>query len=536
MKKRGLAGVVLIAVLFCLVSPAAAEPLRPTIPFTTEQDGLAGFKEGGENRQSPSIAAPVYQWHTFYGSAGHDTGTAIAIDKDGNIYVAGSSSATWQGDRGANPLHAHSGSYDFVVTKLDSSGAYQWHTFYGSNGDEFAYGIAVDEGGGVYVTGSSQAAWLGDGGGDPLHGFNGGDDITVLKLDGNGAYQWHTFYGSASYSDYGSGIATDANGGVVVSGGSAASWQGEGGIDPLHAHTGGIGDIMVLKLDSNGAYRWHTFYGSNDDDGSNGLAIDKSGNLYVTGQSYATWKGEGGAHPRHPYRKEADIVVLKLDGNGAYQWHTFFGSKKDEYGFGIAVDGDGNVYVAGESFTGWRGAGGRKPLHAHSGNVDITVLKLDSSGAYQWHAFYGGIGGNSGNGIATDRMGNAYVTGYSTASWQGRKRMNPLHAYSGRDDLVVLKLNTSGAYQWHTYYGSSIDDDTGGAVAVDQDGNVYVAGGSWATWQGDNGAAPLHDHGPAGNMDLTVLKMSGGGTTLEPSVSTGRINETSGEVDRLSHF
>jgi hypothetical protein len=516
MKKRGLAGVVLIAVLFCLVSPATSESLRPTIPFTTEQDGLAGFKEGGPNRQSPLTAAPVYQWHTFYGSAGHDPGTAIAIDKDGNIYVAGSSGTSWQGDGGANPLHAHSGSHDLTVMKLDSSGAYQWHTFYGSNGDEFAYGIAVDEDGGIYVTGSSHANWQGDGNRDPLHGFNGRDDITVLKLDGNGAYQWHTFYGSALFSDYGSGIATDADGGVVVSGGSAAPWSGDGGTGPLHEHSGGIGDIMVLKLDSRGAYQWHTFYGSKGDDGSAGLAVDKNGNVYVVGQSYATWKGVEGIAPLHRHKGKADITVLKLDGRGAYQWHTFYGSKKDEYGRAIAVDGGGNVYVAGESSAGWRGEGGRKPLHSRTGKVDITVLKLGSSGAYQWHTFYGGIGGNSGYGIATDWMGNAYVTGYSTASWQGRKRMNPLHAYSGQDDLVVLKLNTSGTYQWHTYYGSSIDDDTGGAVAVDQEGNVYVAGGSWATWQGDNGTGPLHDHGPAGNMDLAVLKMSGGDAIPDP--------------------
>jgi hypothetical protein len=143
------------------------------------------------------------------------------------------------------------------------------------------------------------------------------------------------------------------------------------------------------------------------------------------------------------------------------------------------------------------------PLNAHSGasNFDIFVLKLDNSGSYQWHTFYGGtrVTGNDddeGLGIALDGNGNLYVTGHSEATWG-----TPINTHSGLQDIFVLKLNGSGAYQWHTFYGSA-NSDYGGAIAVDGSDNVYVTGYSMATW-----GSPLHPYSGEGGADIVVLKM-----------------------------
>ena len=205
---------------------------------------------------------------------------------------------------------------------------------------------------------------------------------------------------------------------------------------PLHAHSGGT-DIFVLKLDTfTGAYKWHTFYGSSNTDEGYGIAIDGSGNVYVTGHSLATW-----GSPLHAHSGGDDIFVLKLDSSGAYQWHTFYGSSVIDFGDGIAVDGSGNVYVTGYSNATWSGPSGQNPLHAYSGNYDIFMLKLNSSGAYQWHTFYGSSGVDEGYGIAVDGSGNVYVTGYSYGTWNGPAGEIPLHAYSGYYDIFVLKIS-----------------------------------------------------------------------------------------------
>jgi hypothetical protein len=401
---------------------------------------------------------------------------------------------------------------------LNCYGGYQWHTFYGTNGSadsvDYGYGIAVDESD-VYVTGFSYGPWNGSAGEFPKHAFTGTEDynseIFVLKLDQDGGYQWHTFYGSVitdgeGQSDEGMDLVLDS-GNIYVAGISYGTWQGDGDISPLHPFSGSYNwNIMALALDKDGNYQWHTFYGT-EDSPSEGFAIarDASSNLFVTGHSDGTWQGDGDTNPLHAYSGGSDIVVVKLNNSGGYQWHTFYGSEIDnEEGRGIAVGGNGDVYVTGNSPVTWLGNGSAGPIHPFAGNDDITVLKLNNSGGYQWHTFYGSSDANDyGCGIGVDGSSNVYVTGRSYASWQGDDSRDPLHAYAGGSDITVLKLNNSGGYQWHTFYGSSSGDDYGQAIAVKIVDTFYIAGYSSASWLRDGDAPPLHDY--TGSNDIYVL-------------------------------
>ena len=157
-----------------------------------------------------SFGAPTYDWHTFYGSGSSEVGQTIAVDNLGNSYVAGWSGGNWNGPNGEAPLHAFSGTYNIFVLKLSSSGVYQWHTFYGSNVEAPAVSLALDGSGGVYFVSTSQVSFNGDSNQPPLNARTGGRDILVLKLNENGGYQWHSYYGS---------LNGDSGGAVVVSGG-----------------------------------------------------------------------------------------------------------------------------------------------------------------------------------------------------------------------------------------------------------------------------------------------------------------------------
>jgi hypothetical protein len=334
---------------------------------------------------------------------------------------------------------------DLVAVKLDRDGNYQWHTFYGSNSGEIARGVATDGDGNIYIAGQSQASWTGDGGALPLHPHSGVYDLTVLKLDSQGAYQWHTFYGSGDY-DYGRGIVVASDGSVYISGHGHASWLGDGDAEPLHPYSGDL-DIITLKLDSQGAYQLHTFYGSGDFDLGQRLAVLQDGSVYVTGLSMINWQADGGAQPLHPHSGFSDIFALKLDSQGAYQWHTFYGSAGRDSGVDIAIASDGRAYLSGYSASSWLGDGGANPLHPHSENGDdIMLMRLDSTGAYRWHTFYGATGSyfgshsdeGSGNAFAED--GSLYTLGYSYASWLGDNDAQPLHPHSGWFDITVLKL------------------------------------------------------------------------------------------------
>ncbi len=472
-----------------------------------------------------SADAASYAWHTFYGSSSIDGSMSIATDGSGNVYTMGYSYATWNGPAGESPLHAYSEGTDIFVLKLDSSGAYQWHTFYGSSGEDYGSGIAIDGSGNLYVTGFSWATWNGPAGQNPLHPYSGYDDIFVLKLDSSGTYQWHTFYGSTNI-DYGNAIAIDGSGNLYVTGGSSVTWNGPADQSPLHAHSGsgdkGYWDIFVLKLDSSGAYQWHTFYGTNaGGNESNGIATDGGGNIYVTGHSYAIWNGPAGQNPLHPYSGDYDIFVLKLNSSGAYQWHTFYGSSSADYSWGIANDASGNVYVTGRSDASWNGPAAQSPFHAHSGSWDILVLKLSSSGVYQWHTFYGSSSPDYSYGIATDVNGNVYVTGSSYASWNGPAAQSPLHAHSGGSDIFVLKL--SGAPVSCDFDG---DRKTDIGLYRQSIGAWYIVPSSTGVFYfvgfgGDLSDIPVPgDYDGDGKTDIALYRQSIGAWYIVPS-STG---------------
>ena len=478
--------------------------------------GMPGGTSGVRAEVGPSLGPSAlwntsamgltYQWHTFYGIADATSELhSIAVDASGNVYVAGYTHKTW-----GSPLHAYSGDYDVVVIKLNSLGAYQWHTFYGASpttsedGDDEAASIAVDADGNVYVTGYSDRTWQGPGNTEPLHAHGGDSEyMFILKLNSSGAYQWHTFYQPGRAN----AIALDSAGNVYVTGYAGSEWG-----SPKHT-AAPDGHLVVLKLNSSGAYQWHTYYGAGvgaGDEAGYGIVADSLNNmLYVTGSATYTWQGDGNAAPLNPFsggeEYSTDIVVLKLSSSGTYQWHTFYGaSGTDDVGNGVTW-GPGGICVVGQSFGTWG-----SPLHAHGGERDIVVLNLNAIGAHQWHTFYGSGAHDIGSGIDMDASGNTYIVGVSAESWQGDGDASPRHPYSGTGavDIVVLKLNSSGIYQRHTFYGASDTHDYGVSIALDSNHGVFTTGTSQSTWQGDGGVSPLHPHSGNLNGDGFVLKLS----------------------------
>ena len=151
----------------------------------------------------------------------------------------------------------------------------------------------------------------------------------------------------------------------------------------------GLESSVLRTLSAMGlAYEWHTFYSSATETTElRSIAVDTSGNVYAAGHAHGTW-----GTPLHAYSGDNDLVVIKLNSLGAYQWHTFYGAAPtasedgDDEASGIAVDSSGNVYITGYSDRTWQGPGSASPLHLHGGNSEyMFVLKLNGSGAYQWH-------------------------------------------------------------------------------------------------------------------------------------------------------
>jgi hypothetical protein len=316
--------------------------------------------------------------------------------------------------------------------------------------------------------------------GDRTIGFSLGDWNPGHPLIVDPTYQWHTFYGSGS-NDRGQGIAIMGDGLYVV-GWSDAAWDGDNRVAPINAYSGGR-DIVVLKLGTDGNYQWHTFWGSGKRDEGMGIAVSGDA-IFITGTRNDTWNGDSGTAPKHSYSGDSNIVVLKLDKDGNYQRHTFYGSVDYNLGYGIWASGNA-IYVTGESYGTWNGDGNAAPKHPNSGLYDIFVLKLDTNGTYQWHTFYGSSESDSGYGIFLSGS-RFFIVGSSQSTWQGDNNTDPLNAHSGVEDITAMELDTDGNYKWHTFYGKGGDAAYGAVAAVDV---LYVSGASYLEWNADGNAA-----------------------------------------------
>jgi hypothetical protein len=381
--------------------------------------------------------------------------------------------------------------------------------FLGGSGNDHGRGIAVDSSGNAYVTGGTTSsdfpAVVG-----PDTSFKGLGDAFVAKVNLSGtAIVYAGFLGGSNY-DVGEDIAVDASGNAYVTGGTTSSdFPAVVGPDTSFK---GLGDAFVAKVNPSGtALVYSGFLGGSDYDEGLGIAVDSSGNAYVTGVTFSS-DFPAVVGPDTSYNGNCDAFVAKVNPSGmALIYSGFLGGSGDDYGYGIAVDSSGNAYVTGmtqsSNFPTTPGAFNTS-LNGYS---DAFMVKLNPSGtALVYSGFLGGSGDDYGYGIAVDSSGNAYVTGM-TASSDFPAVVGPDTSFNGGKDAFVAKVNPSGTALVYAGFLGGLDWDSGYGIAVDSSGNAYVTG---YTFSSDFPAVVGPDTSYNGNCDAFVAKVNPVGTAL----------------------
>jgi uncharacterized delta-60 repeat protein len=417
-------------------------------------------------------------WEKRYNGTGndYDEATSIYVDGAGNIYVAGASTGSGSGK-------------DFTVVKYTSDGLTQWVGRYNGpgNGDDDAYLVKVDNAGNVYVSGAST-------------GTGTGFDYCVIKYNSAGVQQWASRYnGPGNATDEVYSLQVDNTGNVFITGYSNGGATGD--------------DMCTIKYNSSGVLIWQRSYNgsANNDDYGNSIVIDNAGNSYVTGAVTRM-------------NSDLDYYTVKYDANGNQVWFVFYNGpgNSEDFPSSNAIDAAGNIYVTGYSIgngtsrdyctvkysnagvqqwaqrydgpDGWDEAwnvildpAGNVYVTGNSAGVgtgdDYCTIKYNNNGVQQWIARYTGPDTSNDycNWVAPDANGNVYVTGIV-----GDGAGNP-------QNIVTIGYNSAGVQQWiQTYNGIGNEFDSGNALTVDNQGNVYVTGGS------DN----------LGNTDFVTIKYS----------------------------
>jgi len=372
------------------------------------------------------------------GTASTDRGHGIAVDTSGNIYVAGYTAGNLDGE-------TNSGGDDIFITKYSAAGARQWTRLAGTASGEQPgmTGLAVDVSGNSFVTGGTSGDLDGQ-------GNSGGSDMCLIKYDTSGAKQWTRVLGGTG-NESGSGVAVDGSGNIYVVGTTTADLDGQ-------TFSGGTYDAFLTKYNSSGTKQWTRLLGNGTETYGYAIAVASSGNVYITGVTRNSLDGE-------PYEGIVDLFVAKYNASGTRQWTRMLGSNRQELCYGMAVDGSENVYVTGSSYGNFDG------LSNSDGTLmseDIFLVKFNSSGTKQWSRFYGETGSNVTVGLAVDSSGNAYIAGNSNAALEG---LTP----AGSHDLILIKYDTAGAWQWTRMLGTTAGDYAR-SVAVDGSGTTYMTG------------------------------------------------------------
>jgi uncharacterized delta-60 repeat protein len=373
-------------------------------------------------------------------------GDVMAMDSSNNVYMSGYS-------------YGNGTDSDYTTVKFESDGNQAWVARYNGPGNyiDYAEDVTVDPSGNVYVTGVTY-----------INGTN--RDYATVKYNNEGGEEWaRTYDGTGNGSDWAYAVAVDASGNIYVTGESIGTDTGS--------------DCTTIKYDSGGTQQWVARYNgpANGHDGGQGITVDTSGNVYVTGQTYT------GTTERYDY------LIIKYNSAGVEEWvRTYNGpDNQSDYAYFITLDSSNNVYACGNI------------------SGDYGIVKYNSSGGFQWVARYDGPGNGTELPLSliVDSADNVYVTGMSVGIGTYR-------------DFATVKYDSGGNELWVRRYegGSTGSYDYGSDIAVDSSDNVYVTGRSGGTDTHYDADCITIKYDSDGNP-LWIMKYNGPGNGVDGGVS-----------------
>jgi len=398
---------------------------------------VTGYTDGGLDGNSSSGKKDFFlikynssgtkEWTKQEGSSGDDYAYGVAVDSSDNIYVTGYTDKKLHGNNS-------SGRFDMFLVKYNSSGARQWTKQLGTSNNEYASAVETDSSDNIYVTGMT---WGGlDGSTKPRYCMGYGTvkasrectDIFLVKYNSSGTKQWvKQLEGSSKSFDNAQGLAVDSSDNIYVAGFT------NGGLDG-NTSSGGH-DILLVKYNSGGSKQWLQQFGSSKNDMGLEVNVDSKGNIYVTGYTQGGLDGK-------TYSGERDIFLVKYNSSGTKQWTQQLGTPTFEEGNGVAVDSSDNIYVSGWTrgkLDTYAGGDDAIVLKYNSSGTKQWTLQFGAPSFLEKSRYNSSsemtTSEDKGVGVAVDSSGNIYVTGNTKGGLDGNTN-------SGKKDIFLVKYNS----------------------------------------------------------------------------------------------
>ncbi len=327
---------------------------------------------------------------------------------------------------------------------LEEDWVRQFGTF--GNDQALALDITLDTNSNAYVVGLTTGTLPGQTG-------SGDFDAFIQVSDPNSNEIWTRQFGTSG-TDQAYSVAIDASGNIYIVGWTSGAFSGQ--------TSSGLNDAFIRAYDSDGNEIWTRQFGDSVNDYARDVAIDANGNIYVTGQTFSTLPGQTSSGL-------GDVFIRTYGSNGNEIWTRQFGTSGNDNPNGIAIDTNGNIYVAGVTAD-------TLPGQTSSGLNDAFIRAYDSNGNEIWTRQFGTSGTDQVSDVTIDANGNIYVTGQTTDTLPGQTS-------SGGSDAFIRAYDSNGNEIWTRQFGTSDNDDPQG-VLIDLNGNIYVVGGTYGTFAG----------------------------------------------------
>jgi hypothetical protein len=445
-------------------------------PGTTYSYRVRAYNTLGDSAYSNTSSATTFGgahlWSTHFGGPTNGVDSAkpvgIVVDGSGASVVLGTLNGT--ASFGGGSLTSAGGG-DIYLVKYSATGGYLWSFRVGGPQNEVPKGIAIDAAGNIVITGFFGGTV--DFGGGPLTGSSASG--FVAKYSPTGTHLWSRRLSTGTgILDEGTAVGVDGAGNVILAGGFYGTVNFGGGA----LTSAGSEDIILLKYNSAGAFLWSRAIGGASDEIVLSLAVDTTTGEFVTGGYFAAVVDFGGG--RFTSFGGNDAFVARYNSSGAHVWSKQWGSTAEDKAFSVAVDRLGDVAVSGLFTNNVDFGGGPITNVGGVGSGDIFLVKLSPAGIHMWSKGFGSsLGLNQlGYGVAFDGAGSVLLTGTIvalTAPYTIDLGGGPLTG-DGYSNAFIAKYGSDGSHTWSKRYLAGGNNAVGLGVAADSLNNVLSTG------------------------------------------------------------
>jgi gliding motility-associated-like protein len=473
---------------------------------------------------------PDLLWGTYYGGNLVDIGYSIAKDAAGNIFVGGGTDSGTGIATAGTYQSTMLGYSDGFIAKFTPGGSLLWTTYYGGSNYDQVNSIAVDKNNDIIVGGSTfspdhiatpgsyqttktSPTW--------------GTSAFIAKFSNNGEIIWGSYFGGEGVES-GNAIAIDNNNNILLTG-STTSYTGvasPGAYQTQFTGDGGmqISDAYVAKFDDNGNRLWSTYFGGHAQDSGYGIIADKQNHVIITGLTYspsgiATSNAQqttiGSVDPAG-----GDGFIAKFNDSGKLSWTTYCGGSGGDFGWCLGINSNNEIIMVGAtaSTNNIATPGTQQTTTANNPYQDGFIVKYDASGKKLWGTYYGGESSDYIYGLTVDATDNIWITGATGSDNMATPGTYQPTKAPGESTAFIAKFNNSGLRIWGSYYGTGgYNAGQGNGIVITGPGEAVITGETQAANKIASCSATQKQF--AGNGDIFVAKFSETVLSTQPSVT-----------------